>query len=109
MDVLKLNKQLLAIMGLRQSEHKIVNFGNQLWNGALILIQLSVYFPIFAHLLAILGDISGTTDALYTVCTFSMALEMYILFVARKSDLNRLLTELGHIVSKRNEKKKTFS
>lgn len=98
--VLDLNKQLLRSLGLILSANGAVNVGIQLWNGILIAIQLAVWFPIFAHLLYIWGDISGTTDAMYTVCTFSMALEMYVIFVIRKVDLNRLFRELDGIIQK---------
>ena len=100
-EVLKLNKNLMKLMGLILSKSDTVNVGIQLWNGILIAIQLCVWFPIFAHLIYIWGDISGTTDAMYTVCTFSMALEMYLIFVLRKTDLNRLLNELNGIIQSR--------
>lgn len=101
MEVLKLNRNLLKLMGLILSKNATINMANQLWNGVLIVIQLCVWFPIFAHLVYIWGDISGTTDAMYTVCTFSMALEMYVIFVMRKGSLNRLLDELDGIIQKR--------
>lgn len=98
--VLELNKQLLQSLGLIVTSNRTVNVGIQLWNGILIAIQLAVWFPICAHLLYIWGDISGTTDAMYTVCTFSMALEMYVIFVLRKMDLSRLFHELDGIIQK---------
>lgn len=103
--LLKLNKQMFRIMGLMWSESKLTNGMNRLWVTVLIAIQLAVWFPIFAHLLYVWGDISGTTDAMYTVCTFSMALEMYVIFVLRKNDLNRLLDELDGIIRKRTNRK----
>lgn len=102
-EVLKLNKTLLNLMGLILSKNRTINKCIQFWNIILIAIQLCVWFPIFAHLIYIWGDISGTTDAMYTVCTFSMALEMYLIFVWRKIDLNRLLNELDRIIKRRKK------
>lgn len=99
--MLKLNKQMLSFMGLILSRNERINKANNLWIAMLITIQLAVWFPIFAHLLCVWGDISDTTDAMYTVCTFSMALEMYVIFVLRKRDLNGLLNKLDEIIQKR--------
>lgn len=99
--VLKLNKRMFRVMGLLTSANELNKQEGHLRNIILIGIQLAVWFPIFAHLLYIWGDISGTTDAMYTVCTFSMALEMYAFFVIRKQKLNHLLRKLNDIISKR--------
>lgn len=97
-QVLALNKFMMRFMGLMLSKRPAANAVALAWIVVLIGIQLAVWFPIFAHLLYIWGDISSTTDAMYTVCTFSMALEMYVILVLRRVDLNGLFDALETII-----------